>query len=363
MREMRFGIQFFTWHTAPETVDYARRAITQFPFHRVWLTDHLTYENVFVTLASLIIQTSAHVGTSVTHPFCRNPVDLASSFAALTHLAGEREVTVGIGSSAVTSDMIRKQRRVTMVRETVLFLRELFAGRKAILGEFPNLADFYHLDPAAQAVLHLPPSRPPQIFIAGAGPKMLSLAGELGDGLILSNFSYPTALIRQGALEEAMAPVHETLRSRDSGRPFTKVLHLHICVSRNGGHAKQFAKRIVAVALAQSNLGKDKLVQLGIPIEQATAVEDAFHQGRGADAMELLVTDRLIEESGLIAAGTPEECISQLDELLRLAKPYCFDMIDLATPLGPSQEEAVDIICQEILPELQRRSRFYQENG
>jgi len=50
MREMRFGIQFFTWHTAPETVDYARRAITQFPFHRVWLTDHLTYENVFVTL-------------------------------------------------------------------------------------------------------------------------------------------------------------------------------------------------------------------------------------------------------------------------------------------------------------------------
>jgi hypothetical protein len=45
--------------------------------------------------------------------------------------------------------------------------------------------------------------------------------------------------------------------------------------------------------------------------------------------------------------------------VLRLAKPYRFDIVDIASPLGPDWGEAIDIICQEILPELQRRSSTY----
>jgi len=356
---MRFGIQFFPWQSPQDTVAYARRALAQFPFHRVWVADHLSYENVFVTLASLVTHTSAHVGTSATHPYSRTPVDLASSFAGLAHLAGERDVTVGIGSSAVTSDMIRKHRRVTMVREMVLLLRELFAGRNVTLGQFPLLAEFFHLDPAAHALLHLPPLRPLEIFIAAAGPQMLRLAGELGDGLILSNFSFPTALARRGALESAMAIVEEARRAHGAPRRFTKVLHLHVSVARDGGKARQFSKRLASIALVQSNLQRQKLIELGVPLAEAVAIEEAYHKGIGADAGVSLVSDRLIEESGIIAAGTPEECIAQLDEFLRLARPHQFDMIDMATPLGPSQEEAIDLLCQEILPELQRRSGSY----
>ncbi|MBI3000851.1 MAG: LLM class flavin-dependent oxidoreductase [Deltaproteobacteria bacterium] len=363
MAEMRFGIQLFPWCTAPEMVAYAKRALSQHPFDKVWVPDHLSYENVFVTLASLIMETSAHVGTSVAQPFSRTPVDLASSFAALSHLAGERGITVGIGSGAVTSDMIRKRRRVTMVREMLLFLRELFAGRKVILGEFPNLVDFFRLDATAETLLRVPPVQPPEIFVAAAGPQMLRLAGELGDGLILSNFSFPTALIRRGVLDGAMAKVEEGRRSRGDGRPFTKVLHLHVSVARDGRRAKNFSKRLASIALARSNLGRKKLIQLGFPAEEATAIENAYHQGMGADDMEPMVSDQLIEESGIIAAGTPEQCISQLDELLRLAKPHRFDIVDMATPLGPDLDEAIDILCQEILPELQRRSDSYQDKG
>jgi hypothetical protein len=41
--------------------------------------------------------------------------------------------------------------------------------------------------------------------VAAAGPETLKIAGELGDGLILSNLSFPAALIRQGGLADAMA--------------------------------------------------------------------------------------------------------------------------------------------------------------
>ena len=363
MPDMRFGIQFFPSCTAPEIVAYAKRALSQHPFNNVWLPDHLSYENVFVALASLIIETSAHVGTSVAQPFSRTPVDLASSFASLSHLAGERGITVGIGTGAVTSDMILKQRRVAMVREMVLFLRELFAGRKATLREFPNLTDFFRLDPKTETLLRVPPTQPPEIFVAAAGPQTLRLAGEVGDGLILSNFSFPTALIRRGVLDGAMAKVEEGRRSEKAGRPFTKVFHLHVSVARDGSHAKQFSKRLASIALARSNLGRDKLVQLGFHAAEAIAIEKAYHQGMSSDDMEAMVSDQLIEESGIIVAGTPEECVSQLDELLRLAKPYRFDIVDMATPLGPNLGEAIDIVCREIIPELQRRSHSYQENN
>src|SRR5215475_10395881 len=75
---MRFGIQFHPLPTAPETVVYAKRALSQYPFEKVWVPDHLTHEHALITLAAIIAQTQAHVGTSVTHPFCRTPVDLAS---------------------------------------------------------------------------------------------------------------------------------------------------------------------------------------------------------------------------------------------------------------------------------------------
>jgi alkanesulfonate monooxygenase SsuD/methylene tetrahydromethanopterin reductase-like flavin-dependent oxidoreductase (luciferase family) len=71
----------------------------------------------------------------------------------------------------------------------------------------------------------------------------------------------------------------------------------------------------------------------------------------------------MIEESGIVVAGTPAECIAQLDEVLRLAKPYRFDIIDMASPLGPNWAEAIEIICQDILPELQRRSGDYVEDS
>jgi alkanesulfonate monooxygenase SsuD/methylene tetrahydromethanopterin reductase-like flavin-dependent oxidoreductase (luciferase family) len=302
----------------------------------------------------------AHVGTSVAHPFSRTPVDLAASFATLSHLAGERGITVGLGTGAATSNMIRKQRRVPMVREMVLFLRELFAGGKAGFGDFPNLTEFFRLDAAAQTVLHLPPAKPPEIFVAAGGPALLKLAGELGDGLILSNFSFPTALIREGALEFAIDKVEEGRRGQNIARPFTRVLHLHVSVARDGAHAKRFSKRIASITLVKSRFTHERVRQLGFPAERAAAIEDAFNHGTNVNEMEPLVGDRLIEESGIVIAGTPGECIAQLDEVLRLAKPYKFDIVDMASPLGPDLNEAIDLLCQEILPELQHRSDTYR---
>ena len=353
---MRFGIQLYPPCTAPEMAAYAKKALGQHAFDKVWVPDHLTYENVFVILAAIVAGTGAHVGTSVTHPWARTPVDLASSFAALAHLAGDRGITVGIGAGSPSSNMIRKTKRVAMVRETILFLREMFAGKTTRLGAFSSLTEFFRLDPNAEAFLRLPPATAPEIFVAAAGPQMLKMAWDIGDGLIVSNLSFPTALVRQGAIDAAMAELEKARHALSDGRKFTKVLHLHISVSRNGNAAKRHAKRMGAGALIQGHLLKQRMLKLPVPIATADAVAAAHLSGRSVDEMIDLIDDDLLAEVGTVIAGTPAECIDGIDAMLRAAKPYGFEIVDIASPLGPDWDEAIDLICQQIIPEIERRS-------
>ena len=272
---MRFGLQLYPPCTAPEMAAYAKKALSQHAFDKVWVPDHLTYENVFVILAAIVARTGAHVGTSVTHPWARTPVDLASSFAALAHLAGDGGITVGIGAGSPSSNMIRKTKRVAMVRETILFLREMFAGKTTKLGAFATLAEFFRLDPNAEAFLRLPPARVPEIFVAAAGPQMLKMAWDIGDGLIVSNLSFPTALVRQGAIDVAMAELEKARRARGDSGKFTKVLHLHISVSRDGAAARRHAKPMGAAALIQGHMLKQRMLKLPVPTATADAVTAA----------------------------------------------------------------------------------------
>jgi hypothetical protein len=76
----------------------------------------------------------------------------------------------------------------------------------------------------------------------------------LGDGLILSNLSFPAALIRQGALADAIAK----LPARQN--PFTKVLHLHVSVARDGGAARRYCRRMAVNGLIGGHLLTKRLL-------------------------------------------------------------------------------------------------------
>ncbi len=246
-----------------------------------------------------------------------------------------------------------------MARETILFLRDMFAGKTVKLGAFARLAEFFRLDPNAEGFLRLPPEQMPEIFVAAAGPQMLKMAWDIGDGLIVSNLSFPTALVRQGAIDLAMAELEKARRARNDGRKFTKVLHLHLSVSRDGTAAKRHAKPMGAGALIQGHMLKQRMLKLPVPERTATAVAAAHGSGKSVDEMMDLISDDLLAQVGTVIAGTPAECIDGIDEMLRAAKPYGFDIVDMASPLGPNWDEAIDLICQKIIPEIERRAASY----
>ena len=87
--------------------------------------------------------------------------------------------------------------------------------------------------------------------------------------------------------------------------------------------------------LIGGHLLNQRLLELPVPAAMRAAIKDSHREGKTVEELEPLISERMIEESGIVIAGTPAECLAQLDEVLRLAKPYRFDIVDMASPLGP----------------------------
>jgi F420-dependent oxidoreductase-like protein len=152
--------------------------------------DALGYESLWVTHgigrdALLTLSAYAHVaphaglGTGVIPIYPRHPVLLAQEALTLSELSGGR-LRLGIGVShrpvmegALGLDMGRP---LEVIREYVTVLRGALTGKVAHQGARFRVS-------WQSGLPKLPP--PPPIYLAGLAPRMLELAGEIADGVVL----------------------------------------------------------------------------------------------------------------------------------------------------------------------------------
>ena len=120
----------------------------------------------------------------ITPVYTRVPAVIATSSLAVNRVAPGR-FALGLGSS--THTMVENwygvpfEKPLTRVRETTELVRKLFAGEKTRYeGGTVSSRGFRLKEPIAGDI---------PIFLAGMGPKMLELAGEIADGVILNHFT------------------------------------------------------------------------------------------------------------------------------------------------------------------------------
>ncbi|MGH2978045.1 MAG: LLM class flavin-dependent oxidoreductase [Solirubrobacterales bacterium] len=157
---------------------------------RVQRAEALGYDSVYVThiagrdsLTVLMAYAAAteriRLGTGVLPMYSRTPVATAQQAATIDEFSGGRMV-LGIGvSHQVTVESwygSKIEHPVAEMREYVTALRAMFGGRDVPRGSrFPTQFRFMGLQPRAD----LP------VYIAGLSPKMLRLAGEIADCVML----------------------------------------------------------------------------------------------------------------------------------------------------------------------------------
>jgi 5,10-methylenetetrahydromethanopterin reductase len=142
-------------------------------FHYLWLPDsQLLWRDVWATTGAMAVATDRIIlGINVTNPVTRDAsVTAGAAFTLVESAPGRFVLGIGVGDSSVRIQG-RRPARMAELAAYVSDVRALVSGESLEGPEKP----YRLIERAAQPV---------PVYISATGPKMLELAGELGDGVI-----------------------------------------------------------------------------------------------------------------------------------------------------------------------------------
>lgn len=251
--------------------------------------------------AYLTATRTMRAGTGVLNNWTRNPVTLACTFATLDQLAPGR-VMLGIGAwyEPIASKVgVDRRKPLTAMRETVNVVRRLLAGETVTYeGEFVRVddvrLDYLHDEEGPRDV---------PILVGATHRRMMEVAGEIGDGVLL-NYLVPPVYNddMMECLERGAARAGRMLR--DLERPQL----ILTSVSPDGDAGLRRAKLMLAHYLRQaphiaevSRAPKSLLDKLEAAVSWPPRKEEIE---KAAD----LVPDEFVHS--VTASGTPEEAVA-----------------------------------------------------
>ena len=345
---IHYPLHVLNRYSLPELIGLAERAwqtMGQFGFSQVWTNDNLEYRSVLASSAAIVARLPVKLGTAVTVPYFRNPVDLAMAFATISELMDGREISLGLGpgSRSILTHQVERVKPLTIMAELATALRTLFAGAPLQSSEIPVLASYFHMN-AEQYALRFKTQAPIRLYYGPSllKPAVLDLIARHFDGVILQT------LYGIADMESSLARLETARAQSPLAEPLRKVMLLNASVSRDGQAARQHAKRFVSHIV--SGWPDEVLKTKGIDPQAIQEVRKAYAENRGVDYAASLTPDEAVDR--LIIAGTPAQCRERIAELFSLAARDGFRQITLGVPLGPDIPEVIKLWSEEILPML-----------
>jgi phthiodiolone/phenolphthiodiolone dimycocerosates ketoreductase len=160
---------------------------------------HIYFDPLIMMGAAGAATSSIKVGVCVTDTIRRHPAMLAQAALTADHLASGRAI-LGLGSGEamnITPYGMEFEKPVGRLEEAIKVMRLLWGAQGPVDfdGKFFTLKD---------AVLGLAPyeGRPPQVWLAAHGPRMLRITGRLADGWLPTNIKPEAYAEKLGAIRE-----------------------------------------------------------------------------------------------------------------------------------------------------------------
>jgi 5,10-methylenetetrahydromethanopterin reductase len=243
---------------------------------------------------------------TVTNPITRHPAVVASAFGALQQLAGGRvRYCVGTGDSAAWL-IGERPASVDKIAEHCRAFAALIAGDSACVGGKQFRLEW--------------PAPPVPLWLAAEGPRMLRLAGELADGVLMGNGLTEDVVkdnlerVRRGALAAGRDP--------EAIEPwfFAKI---YLCDSEE----QAWHELAWTLAATAHHALRGDLADRFVPVEHRAAIA-ALGAGYSVQAHNGLTQSpehnaRLVTETGLthflgprfLLAGPPARILERIEEL------------------------------------------------
>lgn len=319
-------------HDLRDGLDYVRYAEER-GFEAVWQAESRLVRDAIVPMAAYAAVTEKiKIGSGVINNWTRNIGLLAATFLTLDDLAPGR-IICGLGAwwdPLARNVGINRRKPLTAMRETVEILRRLLAMERVTFhGEFIQV-DEIELD-----VVH--GRREPRdvpIMIGATGPKMMQLAGEICDGVVL-NYCVPVDYNKE-AIAQLEIGAQKAGKSLDEiDRPQLVVCSVdndrEVALDTTRGLLTQYLAQQPHIAKA-SGVSQDVVDEiqsiLGWP-----ATHEQIQQAKH------LVPDDLIER--ITASGTPDEARAKVQEYLDYGAT-----VPILYPVGGDVKLLIDTFAQ-----------------
>lgn len=297
---MNAGLCFDGFYSIQEMIELARMA-DETGMDSIWMSDHICFRDSIASATALLGATRRiTVNPAPLSPYSRHPMVTAMALATMDEFApGRVAATAGTANPTALREIgIDADRMIETMREYMTVLRRLLAGETV---EFHG--DVFTFRGARMG---LTPQIPIPIYMTAVRPRMLRLAGEMGDGVLLSAGCTP-AYIERCVREFRKG---ESCAGAPGGRKAAGFIAAS--VADDPREAMDAARAFLAYIFR--NPHHEENIRLGGGAVDRERLAHAVGR-RDWDEAKGLISDEVVHAHSL--AGTPKDCRRRLDEFVR----------------------------------------------
>jgi len=258
----------------------------------IWIPETWGMENF--SMLSMVSQKApmAKIGSSIINIYSRSPASIAMGAATVDTLSKGRLVLgLGTSSTSIVEDFhgYKFENPILRMTEYVEIIKMVLSGTPVnYSGKIFNLKNFTLLIKPHRAKI--------PIYLAAVNQKMVNLAWDVSDGVIL----YLRPLIE----------MKKTIQKMQSKRKIDVTCQIITSVSMDAEIAITRAKQTLAFYISVGKIYRDFLAKNGYMPEIKNIFEE--FQISGFKSNHELISDKMLKS--LTIAGTPDQCIKQLQQ-------------------------------------------------
>lgn len=357
----RIGVMQLTMEPVDEILEHARQ-LDRHGFDTIWLAEaypwwrkHQMEGRSSTALSPLIARETERlaVGWGIISPYTRHPIQVAMDARVVqevTEGSDHPRFLLGYGASKIFMNHAAIGKRepakpYTVTRDALTIVRGVLEGEKF---DYDGPAFSAHV-PALSDEAESPRGSVP-LYVAGTGPRMQALAGELGDGLLTASITTPA--FAEYSRENMRAAAEKAGRDPDAldlGCTIVASIDEHDSDKGRAG-AREIAGMYLANKVQNIKGSADVLLEkAGIDPEEIKPVADAMESG-GRLAAAAAVSDDLLDRCKPIA-GTPDQCIEAIEEYRAAGCTHI--MLEL---WGDDRARQIELFGTKVLPAVKQHA-------
>jgi len=329
---LTYGIEFVPGNVnVKQVVNFCKLAESK-DIDFAWITNHYNNRHCYAVLAAVAqATTTIKMGPGIMNSFTDTPAAMASFFCTLNEISDGR-ATLGIGPgdlSTLPKIAIHGEKPVAHLEEAVIQIRKLCAGEQVGKAGLK----YFDYDGAKLTGVTLPDKKKGvPIYIGAQGPKVLELAGKIGDGALI-NASNPKDF-------HVAIPIIKKATESVGKKNFDIGAYTAMSIDKSEKKARNAAKIVAAFIAAGSP--PELLTRHGLDLDNVAKIKAALGKFDFKSVGEL-VGDKEID--AFTIAGTPEMVKAKCEDLTKAG----VTQIIFGSPLGPDMTTSIRLLGKYVV--------------